>query len=213
MVINYSSDAYQSATPFPHAVIDDLWDADLLREVAAEFPAASDPRWITYADPKERGKRCGRPEMLGQVTREFLTLLMSDDVVRNVEELTGIAPLTPALIGGGMHLSTTDARLAMHVDFNRHPDNARLERRINLLIFLTDRPEDEPGGILYLGEHREVEASPRFNRTVIFSTGEASYHGHPEPIQSSWERKSIAVYYYAPIRQDAPVPHDTRWAA
>lgn len=213
MVINYSSKSYQNATPFPHAVIDDLWDPELLRAVAAEFPAASDPRWITYPDSKERGKRCGRPEMMAGATHAFVTQLMTEDVVLQVEELTGIVPLTPALIGGGMHLSTTDARLDMHVDFNRHPDNSLLERRINLLVFLTDRPEDEPGGILYLGARRDVSASPRFNRTVIFSTGETSYHGHPEPIQSDWERKSIAVYYYAPIRLDAPTQHDTRWVA
>lgn len=210
-MIDYSGEAYQNARPFPHAVIDNIWPDDLLRAVAAEFPGASDSRWITYPDPKELGKRCSRPEMLGQKTHEFINLLMSGETTTKLEELTGIAPLTPALVGGGMHLSTTDARLDMHVDFNRHPANPALERRVNLLVFLTDRPEDEPGGILYLGQDRQVAADPRFNRTVIFSTGEDSYHGHPEPIRGDWERKSIAVYYYAPIRQDAPVPHDTRW--
>lgn len=212
-MIIYSAQRYQEEQPFPHAVLDGLWPDELLRAVAAEFPPASDPRWITYPDPKERGKRCGRPEMMGPKTHEFVNILMSEEVIAVLEKITGIAPLTPALIGGGMHLSTTDARLDMHVDFNRHPTNPQLERRINLLVFLTDRPEDEPGGILYLGQARQVAADPRHNRTVIFSTGETSYHGHPEPIQGSWERKSIAVYYYAPIRQDAPQPHDTRWVA
>ena len=39
---------------------------------------------------------------------------------------------------------------------------------------------------------------PIFNRAVIFSTDETSYHGHPESLlcPEGRTRKSIALYYY-----------------
>lgn len=40
---------------------------------------------------------------------------------------------------------------------------------------------------------------PVFNRCVIFSTTDTSYHGHPDPLMCPEDitRKSIALYYYS----------------
>jgi hypothetical protein len=39
---------------------------------------------------------------------------------------------------------------------------------------------------------------PVFNRCVVFSTTDDSFHGHPEELTcpDGWSRKSIALYYY-----------------
>jgi hypothetical protein len=39
---------------------------------------------------------------------------------------------------------------------------------------------------------------PKFNRVVIFTTTETSFHGHPEPLScpEHMSRKSLALYYY-----------------
>ena len=78
-------------------------------------------------------------------------------------------------------------------DFNHSPDTGHC-RRLNVLTFLNYR-WDDPGGVLYLGEHREVEVLPEMGRTVIFVTSAMSWHGHPEPTTHRW-RKSIAAYFF-----------------
>jgi hypothetical protein len=47
---------------------------------------------------------------------------------------------------------------------------------------------------------------------VLFACGPESWHGHPEPIVGEHWRKSLAVYYYAPLREDTAAPHTTIWS-
>jgi len=48
---------------------------------------------------------------------------------------------------------------------------------------------------------------PAFNRMVLFSTTDRSYHGHPDPLQcpADVRRNSIALYYYTAERPDEEV--------
>ena len=54
---------------------------------------------------------------------------------------------------------------------------------------------------------------PVFNRCVVFSTTEDSYHGHPHPLTCPPDRtrKSLALYYYTNGRpeEERSTPHDT----
>ena len=203
--------AFQNAAPFPHAVLDDLWDPDQLRACAAEFPPGHDPRWTTYPDPKEYGKRAGDSRMWGPATKQFFEQAWSTAVCRQLEEWTGIGPLTADDLGGGMHMTGEGGRLALHRDFNRHP-SLPLERRLNLLVFLNEEWEREWGGILYLGAEREASVEPLFNRTVLFACGPESWHGHPEPIVGEHWRRSLACYFYAPLREETAPGHTTIWS-
>lgn len=206
-----TADVFTAALPFPHAVIDGLWDPAWLEAIAAEFPAPGDPRWITYPDPKEFGKRCGDKRNWGPETARWFDLMQSDEVCEALTVATGIGSLTADTTGGGMHMTSAGGRLESHVDFNLHPDNPQFERRLNLLVFLNEGWQAEWGGVLYLGEHREVEVLPEFNRTVLFATSENSWHGHPDPIVGHHLRKSLACYFYAPTRPDAAPAHSTVW--
>lgn len=199
-----------STQPFPHIVIDGYWDNEWLEHVAAEFPHESDPRWITYPAPEEWGKRAGDARMWGPSTRAFMNDLRSAMTCAWLENITNISPLTPDDIGGGMHMTGPGGRLAMHVDFNQHP-SLPLERRLNLLVFMNKEWDPEWGGTLYLGAEREVAVTPTWNRTVIFETSEVSWHGHPEPIVGDHWRKSVAMYYYAPLREETAGAHSTIW--
>lgn len=202
---------FAAAEPFPHLVVDNLWPDSLLAAIDAEFPPADDRRWITYPDAKERGKKAGDRRMWGEATRGFFDAARSPDACAMLELLTGIEPLTADDIGGGMHETGAGGRLAMHVDFNVHP-TLPLERRLNVLVFLSRDWDPAWGGTLYLGEQREVAVVPAWNRTVIFATGETSWHGHPEPVIGDRLRRSLACYYYAPLRAETAGAHSTVWA-
>ncbi len=135
-----------------------------------------------------------------------------------LEQLTAIDGLIPDpyLGGAGPHQILSGGFLKVHVDFNVHP-KLKLDRRLNMLIYLNQDWQEDWGGHLELWD-REVQRChrkilPIFNRTVVFSTTETSYHGHPNPLRCPEERtrKSLSFYYYTNGRPEAELsaPHDT----
>jgi len=211
-VIDVDKDLFLSAKPFPHVVLNGLWDNDRLDAIAAEFPARHHPSWQTYPDPKEYGKMAGAEAAWGRETLMWFNEMHDGSTARWLESFTGIDKLMANDLGGGMHMTCEGGRLAMHADFNLHPANSYWERRLNVLVFLNHDWQEEWGGTLYLGENKEVKVVPEFNRTVIFATSDSSWHGHPEPIIGDHSRKSLAIYYYAPRRAIVHNSHSTVWA-
>lgn len=100
-----------------------------------------------------------------------------------------------------LHQTFGGGFLKIHADFNWH-DKLKLDRRINVLIYLNKDWNDEYGGHLELWDRAmtrcEVRELPVFNRMVVFNTTTHSFHGHPDPLDCPQEmtRKSIAMYYY-----------------
>jgi hypothetical protein len=195
--------------PFGHAVIDGLWEPEVLQAAAAEFPAPESSAWITYGEDHERGKQEGSdPRWWGPVTKT--TLLKMQNWAPHWAKLAGITEeLTGDTNGGGMHQTGPGGRLAMHRDFSFHPQTG-LERRLNLLVFLNPWWDREWGGTLYLGQHQEVAVLPVLNRTVLFECSAESWHGHPEPVTGGHFRKSLACYFYSQPRGGVP-HHGTAW--
>jgi hypothetical protein len=183
------------ADPFPHAVVDGLWNDDLLEAARREFPEPDSMSWKTYADPEERGKKAiDDPGWWGPAVTEFFR--HANGLAQALTAMTGIADLTSDPLGGGMHETGEGGRLGMHVDFNYHPDGR--VRRLNLLTYLNHTWHCDWGGCLYLGADRGVAVEPRWNRTVLFECGNASWHGHPDPVTDGHLRRSLATYYYTP---------------
>jgi 2OG-Fe(II) oxygenase superfamily len=211
--------SYAAASPFPHAVLDGLFPDELAERLLAEFPRPGEAGWSAFDNPRE--KKLGydvRVDGLGEETRRFLCDLASPQMLDFLERLTGIDGLIPDpyLGGGGPHQILPGGFLKVHADFNVHP-KLRLDRRLNLLLYLNREWREEYGGHLELWdrEMRRCEARilPTFNRTVVFSTTDVSFHGHPAPLAcpAGMSRKSISLYYYSAGRPDEErsAPHDT----
>ena len=45
---------YAGADPFPHIVLDDLFDDSALDRVLADFPKPDETRWLTFDSPTEK---------------------------------------------------------------------------------------------------------------------------------------------------------------
>lgn len=203
---------FRNADPFPHLVVDNFWSDDELSMAAAEFPEPADPRWKTYRDPKEYGKRCmDDPSTWSRGVAQFMSHMASEVMCESLEDLTGFRGLTADPIGGGMHMTGEGGRLDMHVDFNVHPDGKRL-RKLNVLVFMNREWDFTWGGTLFLGQHEDKGILPIWNRMVIFECSDKSWHGHPEPVVGGHWRKSLACYYYVPM-DVAVEPHTTTWLA
>ncbi|HKG22469.1 MAG TPA: 2OG-Fe(II) oxygenase [Blastocatellia bacterium] len=197
-------DDYREAAPFPHAVMDDLFPEDVLRSLVAEFPRPGDIDWVRFRNREEKKLATKDESQMGEATRMALYQLNSSAFVSFLEALTGIDGLIPDphFWGGGLHQIERGGYLKVHADFNRH-ERLRLDRRLNLLLYLNEGWKEEYGGHLELWDREmkrcERRVLPVFNRCVVFSTTDYSFHGHPDPVTcpEGWTRKSLALYYYS----------------
>jgi Rps23 Pro-64 3,4-dihydroxylase Tpa1-like proline 4-hydroxylase len=180
----------------------------VLDRALAEFPEPKQAEWQTFDSANERKLASKDDSTMGEATRQLLAELNSATFIDFLERLTGIPGLVPDphFVGGGLHQIERGGHLKIHADFNRHPGTG-LERRLNVLLYLNRDWKPEFGGAFELW-NRDMTASdaqimPFFNRCVIFTTTDTSFHGHPEPLAcpEGRTRKSIALYYYS---RDAP---------
>lgn len=214
---------YAAAQPFPHIVIDNFLPESVLDEILEEFPKPKSIDWKKFENSAEK-KLASKGEMqMGEKTRLLLYQLNSSTFINFLEKLTGIDGLIPDphFVGGGLHQIERGGFLKMHVDFNKH-GQLKLDRRLNLLIYLNKNWQEEYGGYLELWDSEmtrcEKKILPIFNRCVVFSTTDFSYHGHPEPLTcpEGQTRKSLALYYYSngrPAHEIAEEGHSTVFKA
>jgi len=211
--------AYASAAPFPHVAIDGLFPDETLDRVLERFPDAADAAWGRFENASE--KKLGnyaRLEELAEPIRSFLAALNGPRMLEFLETLTGIDGLVPDpyFAGGALHQIVRGGFLKVHADFNWHP-KLRLDRRLNVLVYLNRGWRVEWGGALELWDRGmngpAASILPLFNRTVVFTTTDSSFHGHPRPLAcpDGVTRKSVSLYYYSNGRPDAErsAPHDT----
>ncbi len=195
---------YIGARPFPHIVLDNFFDPGLLERVLAEFPQPGAIRWQKFDNEKEIKLASAAEFSFGPLTRLFLYHLNSITFLDFLSAVTGISNLIsdPRFDGGGLHQIVRGGKLGIHADFNRH-GAYNLDRRLNLLLYLNKDWREEYGGHLQLWNRDmtrcEAKVLPVFNRVMIFSTTDFTYHGHPDPLQcpEGMTRKSLALYYFS----------------
>jgi 2OG-Fe(II) oxygenase superfamily len=195
--------SYRRAKPFPHIIFDDFFEPQLLDAVLGEFPAPGKLAWRSFKNQYEVKLFSSAETTFGAMTRLLLYHLNGITFLNFLSQVTGIENLIPdpTFNGGGMHQIEPGGKLGIHADFNKLK-GYDLDRRLNALIYLNKDWREEYGGHLELWDQDmtrcEVKALPIFNRMVVFSTTDFSYHGHPEPLRcpQGMTRKSLALYYY-----------------
>lgn len=198
-------DKYLENKPFPHIVFDNFFNNEIIEDVLSDFPKDLKNIGIKYDNAQEKKIASDSAATISSKTNNLISFLNSYKFLNFLNNLTGIKENLipdPYLWGGGYHELKDEGYLNVHADFNMHP-KLKLNRRINLLIYLNKNWEENYGGSLELWD-KEMKTCvkkiiPIFNRVVIFNTNDFSYHGNPEKIRhpEKISRKSIALYYYS----------------
>jgi Rps23 Pro-64 3,4-dihydroxylase Tpa1-like proline 4-hydroxylase len=211
---------YQGAYPYPHIVLEEFLNPEVLNECTNEFNELNKADgWINYVHFNEKKRGINKLESLPPTIQKTIGELNTPEFLAFLSELTGIPNLQKddRLEGGGIHQSTRGGYLNIHADFTVHPHHSHWQRRINVIVYLNPDWQAEWGGQLELWD-KEMKACrekvvPLFNRCVIFNTDADSYHGHPEPMTCPEDRfrRSIALYYYTV--EENPMKRATHYVA
>ena len=208
---------YKNASPFPHIVIDDFLEPEILRRVITDLQTLPKPD-RAYNRAQERLKTQYNPDLLPHSTRSLFYFFNSKPFVVFLEWLTGIGGLMPDphFDGGGIHRIEPGGHLSIHADFNHHL-RTNTERRLNVIVYLNENWKSEYGSQLELWDRsmdrcvRSIE--PLFNRCVIFNTSSFSFHGNPNPVThpEGKPRLSMALYYYTATWDGSRREHTTQF--
>lgn len=199
------AEEYKANTPYPHIYLDDFLPRSVAEAALNDFPEPKEVNWNNSQDVNQRKKLSfDKVEKLPATIRDVLYFLNSRPMLQFLEVLTGIEGVVPDAYyaGGGLHQIRPGGLLEVHADFSYHR-GLRLDRRINVLVYLNKDWKEEYGGHFELWDREVTRAVrkilPVFNRCAIFSTTSFSFHGHTRPLSCPPERnrKSIATYYYS----------------
>ena len=208
--------AFIEAEPFPHLVLDGLFNGDLLDLVGEEFSQLDRTDWRRARSDNDSYYRSQYQHALKPAAELYFARLHSKAFVKLLSDITGVASLIPdpGLLGGGLHESKTGDWFGVHVDFARHAKTL-LANELVVITYLNRDWRDEYGGALELWDAdtgacvRRI--APVFGRTVILKYGKSHLHGHPDPVAApdGRSRRSVAAYFYgAPVAGALAEPPD-----
>lgn len=211
---NSLQESFKLSQPFNHLVIDNFLNESIANKLVDEFPSLDSPLWYRYENAIEKKRAMNSWDRFPPATYQVFTFLNSPYFLRYLEDCTGISKLYPdvGLHGGGWHAHGPGGKLNVHLDYSIHP-KLGLERKLNLILYLTPDWKSEWGGGLEFWAHDHENNGPKnraktienvFNRAVLFDTTQNSWHGLPDPIScpQGQMRRSLAVYYLIEPEKD-----------
>jgi hypothetical protein len=210
---------YLAAKPFPHLVLDGLFDDEAMDDLVQEIPSLRDDRWVHHEEKRLTKSNLRSAVDLGEIGYQHLSLLHSAAFLYLLAELTGIWHMVPDpyLSGGGYHVVPKGGRFDVHADRNVD-HNTGLTRRLVMITYLNKGWQPEYGGQLELwaqdASKCEVVVEPAFNRTILFEVGDNNFHGVRPVEREGIERKSFAIYFHTVGLPDGAksAPHNSIYA-
>ncbi len=192
---NVTQESYLNSKPYPHCVIDNALPtcfAEVIRSEILDIPSKDYDRYHNVFEDKFtlRDKNNFPPMVM-----KLYDYLVSDTWLEKLSDLAGIQLINdPDRNFWGIHIFEDGDKLDMHVDAGEYHKNG-LKKEVTLGIYLSSKWKDEYGGELEIwegesGENMDAKLikchtkiTPDFNRMVIFSCTDNSWHGAPTPVK------------------------------
>ncbi|HEX6125491.1 MAG TPA: 2OG-Fe(II) oxygenase [Pyrinomonadaceae bacterium] len=179
--------------------IDNLLPDDIAGRIADAFPPVDTMRLLnSFREKKYTSKTLDKYDPL----IEDITFAFQDKrVIDKVAELTGIKDAVgdPKLYAGGISAMAPGHFLNPHID-NSHDRDQKNYRVLNLLYYVSPGWKPENGGNLELWDEKvtkPIEIPSLFNRLVLMSTNEKSWHSVNQ-VKAGGTRRCISNYYFSP---------------
>ena len=194
---------FRSGQPFPHLVIDGLFDPEFLRNICESFEELPAGSWGLSNHRLQKKAGTASDARLPDIAKCYFDNLNSVPMRRFLSRTTGIEGLLPdpSLYSGGMHKVPDGGLFELHTDFAYHPTTL-CRNRIAVITYLNEGWQAEFGGALELWQSsprvRIAPILPVFGRTIVMEVGPRNVHGHPDAVRApeGRSRRSLSAYFY-----------------
>lgn len=179
--------------------IDNLLPEEIARKIFISFPPLEEMRLLdSFREKKYTSKSM---EKFNSLISDITFAFQDERVIQKVAELTGIKDPKgdPNLYAGGISAMAKGHFLQPHLD-NSHDLEQENYRVLNLLYYVTPDWNPENGGNLELWDEKvteSVEIPSLFNRLVLMSTNDKSFHSVNE-VKIDGARCCVSNYYFSP---------------
>lgn len=230
-IINITHEKYILLMPYPHYSQDNFLNEEFAYKLQDEILNIPMNNFDRYSNPFENKytlrNKYNFPPMLTKLFDE----LQSESFVSELSNIVGEKLLLDTTRNfWGIHVYDKNDKLDIHVDAGIHPV-LKLKKQLTLGIYLSKNWKDTCGCELEIWEGDNASDNnatiskcikkivPQFNRMIMFTNNDYSWHGNPEPVQCSEDSNRIFVTIsylseninYKNLRQKAffvPRPND-----
>jgi len=193
--------------PFPYIKQDDFLEIEFALNLQKEIMNISQEEWDRYDNPFEQKYTLRDKYNFPSKLTKLFDELTSEEFVSSVSKLVGYELLLDTTRNfWGVHTYGPGDKLDIHVDAGLHP-TLGFKKQVTLGIYLSYEWKPEYGCHLELwkGEsattknnnpkliEKVVSIEPMFNRLVIFTCNDYSWHGNPIESNCPPESKRIFI--------------------
>ena len=200
-----SPNTYQTTIPFPHFYQDNILDPLFAKQLQDEILNLSKERFDRYENPFEQKYTLRDKLNYPPLLKALFAYLESQTFIDKLSTIVGHRLLVDSNRHfNGVHTYDNGDKLDVHVDAGRHPET-KLKKQVTLGIYLSQNWKDDYGCELEIWNgdsahvsdlkiyNLEKKITPVFNRLIIFTNEDNSWHGNPEPAQCPQDAKRIFV--------------------
>jgi len=189
-----------SKLPVPYTIIDNFLPNDVFDAVVDDIKNITD--YTVFANNTSYRQEC-RDFTQAPLLQTLSNSFHSSNVIRWLEKISGIDKLIPDphLRGGGLARVPTNNKLALHTDFNWN-DQLMLNRKVNLILYLTPNWQPEWNGDLELWDLDKTEClvkiEPKANRLAFWNYDPRLIHGLSNTLSmpDGITRDNLIHFYY-----------------
>lgn len=187
---NITSNTYINTKPYPYMYIDNVLDENFANILQKEILDIPDTEFDTYNNPFEKKLTLRNKNNFPTNLQLLMNYLISEEFINKLSLLTGYKLIPDEHKHYyGIHKYFSGGKLDIHLDAGIHPKN-ELKKQVTLGIYLSSNWNNSYGGELEIWEgntnsiHKCVEKiEPKFNRMIIFTCNDISWHGNPNIIK------------------------------
>lgn len=203
--------SYRGAEPYPHLVIDNFFDDDVLEQISKEIVGEKVNFNKVFTDAYQRNKTISTGDAVPPLINVIASKFAASAMLRYLERVTGLNRLIPDphynSDYGYYHIVGAGGVLGSHVDHSRH-NTLHIPHVLNLVIYLSKDWDEKDGGALCLydetGTHVVKRVPCRYNRAIIFACTPTAYHGVDPVVESSSRRRHSLYFAYYTVDATGP---------